>query len=645
MHVFVTLRADVLGLFAELTDIAQARGAGEAVERLYAARQRLLEERLTVVVCGEFKRGKSSLLNALLDEPGLFPVDAYYATALITTAGYADRENISVTVAAADGSTRQLPISRAEIASYATESGNPGNAKRVQAISIQTPNSRLAAGVTLVDTPGVGGVYEEHSAVTLAYLASADALVFVADATQPLLESELAFIRRAAQSAQVTGDTDGQLYVLAKIDAVGDYTAILANTTAKLAEVTGRPAGDLEVVPVSAQAKLDYLSNGFPEYLELSNFAALEEVLWAALARRRARSVLGAALADLDRAAQALLAPIETAARALSGGGDRELTTLAVQMQDRTAWLTELRGSKERWRSDLADQFDSELTRLQDRGQQDLEVIWRNCETVYLHSDRYINAPDVLLSQVISDAALVFGSVSELAGRAAARVLKEFSARHGFDLKRPEIRELPEPAVPLPRLSGDVPLADRPKPGLMPWKRAATGTTFGGTVGASVGMTLGAAIGTMFGPGPGTILGLNFGSMIGFTLGSTVGTLAGYRDATKESADRGVELRRERLWAELQPLRRSQETHLAGALQDLVGEYVAAAARELESRITQEYESACESLERLQALRDSAEMTAGDRRAALAREREPLDRIEERIATLGPTVAALNGAA
>ena len=65
MHVFVTLRADVLGLFAELTDIAQARGAGEAVERLYAARQRLLEERLTVVVCGEFKRGKSSLLNII----------------------------------------------------------------------------------------------------------------------------------------------------------------------------------------------------------------------------------------------------------------------------------------------------------------------------------------------------------------------------------------------------------------------------------------------------------------------------------------------------------------------------------------------------------------------------------------------------
>jgi hypothetical protein len=157
-------------------------------------------------------------------------------------------------------------------------------------------------------------------------------------------------------------------------------------------------------------------------------------------------------------------------------------------------------------------------------------------------------------------------------------------------------------------------------------------------------MTLGAAIGTMFGPGPGTILGLNFGSMIGFTLGSTVGTLAGYREAAKESSDQGVKLRRERLWAELQPLRRSQETHLAGALQDLVGEYVAAAARELESRLTQEYESACESLERLQALRDTAEKTAEDRRAALASEREPLDRIAQRITKLSPAVAALNGA-
>lgn len=644
MRGFGTLRAEVLGIFGDLGAIARARGAEETTERLAAARQRLLDERLTVVVCGEFKRGKSSLLNALLEEPGLFPVDAYYATSLITTARYAAEENISVTIAAADGSTRQLAIGRDEIVSYATESGNPGNTKRVQLISIQIPNPRLAPGLTLVDTPGVGGIYEEHSAVTLAFLNSADALVYVADATQPLLKSELAFIRRAAESARLTGDADRQLFVLTKIDAVGDFSGILANTAAKLAEVTGQPTDTLPLVPVSSRAKLDYLKNGAAEYLELSNFAALEKMLWAAVSRCRARAVLGAALADLDRAARALLIPIETELRALSGGEGRKLTTLSVQMEDRAAWLAELCGNKDKWRSDLADQFDRVLSQLRERGQQDLDGLWRNCETVYLHSDRYISAPEVLLSQVIADAAQVFGSVSELAGHAAARALQDFSARHGLELQRPEIGELPAPAVPLVHLSGNLPSADRPKPGLLPWKRAASGTTFGGTVGASVGMTIGAAIGTLFGPGPGTVVGLNFGSMIGFTLGSTVGTLAGYKDAAKEASDRGVQLHRERLWAELQPLRRSQETHLAVALADLAAEYVTAAARELESRITQEHESVGEALARLQVLRDSAEKTAEDRRAELAREADPLDHIEERIGHLAAEVATLDSA-
>jgi len=162
MPEFDDLRTKTLTLFSELSEIAQSRGAGEAVQRLAAGRQLLLDERLVVVVCGEFKRGKSSLLNALLEEPDLFPVDAFFATCLITTAGYAPEETISVTVAEEDGSLRQLVIKRGDIASYATESGNPRNVKRAQLISIETPNPRLANGLMFVDTPGVGGVYRRR---------------------------------------------------------------------------------------------------------------------------------------------------------------------------------------------------------------------------------------------------------------------------------------------------------------------------------------------------------------------------------------------------------------------------------------------------------------------------------------------------
>jgi len=642
MHSFESLRAETLGLFGELSDIARARAAEEATQRLEAGRQRLLDEQLLVVVCGEFKRGKSSLLNALLEEPDLFPVDTFYATCLITTAGYAATESIGVTVAEADGEFRRHEIGRHEIAAYATEDGNPHNAKQVQLITIQTPNSRLAPGITLVDTPGIGGVYEEHSAVTLGFLQSASALVLVTDATQPLLESELDFIRRAAESARVTDDADGLVYALTKIDAVDDFAGILANTKAKLAEVTGRPADDIPVVPVSARAKLEYLRNGSPDDLDLSNFDALEQVLWTTLARRRARALLGTALADLDRAANALLIPIETAIQALSGQ-DRKLTELSVETEDRAAWLAELRGNKDRWRSDLADQLGQVLTQLQERGQEALKGVWHDCETVYLHNDRYLAAPDLLLNQVIADATAAFGMVSELADRAAARALQDFSARHGLELRRPGIGRMPDPPVPREHIYLDLSKADRPESGLLlRWTRAAKGTKSASTAGAGVGMAVGFVAGFII-PGVGNLVGMNVGWLAGYVLGSSTGAVAGYRDAMKETESTGVRLRSERLWAELQPLRRSQETYLSDALDELVGQYVTAAIRELESRIVQQHESMVEALARLRMLRDQAEQTAESRRAELAAERAPLDRILSRIGRLGTAAARLGG--
>jgi Dynamin family len=642
MRTFETLRADVLELFTRLSDIATARGAEEAGRRLAAGRQRLLDERLVVVVCGEFKRGKSTLLNALLGEPGLFPVDAFYATRVITTAGYGAPETITVTMTPAAGQIRRVEIGRDQIASFATESENPHNAKQVELVSIRTPNPRLAPGLTLVDTPGVGGVYDEHSAVTLGFLQSASALVFVADATQPLMESELAFMRRAAELAKVAEDPDGCLFVLSKIDALGDYQPILANMRAKLAEITGRSAESIPLVAVSAMAKLEYLRNGSADYLELSNFAAFEQMLWSALGRRRGRALLSSSLADLDLAAQALAVPLETEARALTGE-NRELTQLAVQTEDRAAWLAELRGNKDRWRSDLADQLGQVLTELKEAGQKSLDQVWQDCQTVYLHNDSYLTAPELLLNQVIAAAAAAFAEVSDRAGRAAARALRDFSVRHGIELRRPEIGRLPEPPVPAVQLSGQVSKADKPRAGVQRWTSAAEGSKSASLAGASIGMTVGAVVGTLVGPGPGTLIGMNLGSLVGFTLGSTVGTLTGYRDAVQDARENGVQLHRDRLWAELEPLRKSQQDTLADALEELISSYTAAASRELDSRIAQEHESVTEALERLRILRDRAEETVARRREELAAERAPLDRVFEEIGTIAAAAAELGG--
>ena len=633
MPVFVDRRAETLRLFSELSGIAESREAGEAVERLAAGRRRLLDERLVVVVCGEFKRGKSSLLNALLEEPGLFPVDAFYATSLITMAGYGPEENVSVTVAAEPGDLRRLNIDRNEIASYATESENPRNVKRAQFVSIETPNARLANGLTFVDTPGVGGPFDQHSVVTLGFLENASAVIFVADATQPLLESELDFIRRAAASARITDDAAGNLFVLTKVDAVDDFEEILANTRAKIAKVTGWPRDSIPIVPVSAHAKLDYLKDGSAESLELSNFPALEQVLWASLAERKGRALLGAALADLDRAARALLIPVETDMRALLIG-DSELAALTVQTQNREIWLTELHDNKGTWRADLTEQLDHMLQDLQGRGLDELNHLWSRCQTVYLNDDRYLKSPELLLNQVIADAGAAFSAVSELAARHAARTLQEFSMVHGLQLRAPEAGRLPDPPLPVTPLFDHVSATGGRRVGLSErWKTIADGGTNASKVGAGIGLTVGAIVGSAF-PVVGTIVGMNMGCLIGFTLGSTVGSLTGYWDAVDEAERKKVAVKSERLWSELQELRRAQEISMAESLADLVVDYTTAAIAELENRIAQEREGVAEAVTRLEATRDRVERAADLRRAELVAERKPLDGVLDKIAGL-----------
>jgi phage tail tape-measure protein len=183
--------------------------------------------------------------------------------------------------------------------------------------------------------------------------------------------------------------------------------------------------------------------------------------------------------------------------------------------------------------------------------------------------------------------------------------------------------------------------ADRPGLGLSKrWKMAADGSTSASKAGAGVGMALGAIVGSVV-PGVGTLVGLNVGFLVGFTVGSTVGTLTGYWDAVKEAEGQKVTVARDRLWSELQELRRAQQSSMSESLADLVAEYTTAAIRELENRIAQEREGVAEAVARLKAVRDRVEHAAQSRREELVAERAPLDRVLEKLGTLSTRVAAL----
>ena len=124
--------------------------------------------------------------------------------------------------------------------------------------SITLPSEPLASGLVLLDTPGIGGVYTEHTAATNAVLPLADAIVFVADVHRPLTVPELRFLKRATEVAEVGNDRDALICVLTRIDQQADYERTVADAQATLAAEIGWP---VPVVPVSSVLKLKYLAS------------------------------------------------------------------------------------------------------------------------------------------------------------------------------------------------------------------------------------------------------------------------------------------------------------------------------------------------------------------------------------------------
>ncbi len=143
--------------------------------------EKLRENRFNLVILGAFKRGKSTLINALLEE-AILPTAIIPLTSVVTILGYG--ENLAIDVLFRDGQKRR--ISQGDLVDFITEKGNPKNQKGVQEVNITYPSDYLKDGVRIIDTPGVGSVYSHNTEVAYNYLPHVDAAVFVVTVDPPL---------------------------------------------------------------------------------------------------------------------------------------------------------------------------------------------------------------------------------------------------------------------------------------------------------------------------------------------------------------------------------------------------------------------------------------------------------------------------
>lgn len=273
-------------------------------------REKLEEESFELVVVGQFKRGKTYLINALLGCE-LLPTGVVPLTSIVTVITYG--ESISAYVIFASGDVQQVSIET--IGDYVTEVGNPKNKKNVKEVWITFPSRYLKGGVRLVDTPGVGSVYRHNTDVAYKYLPRSDAAIFVLSVDQPAGEAEMDFLRDVKNFAHKI------FFVLNKIDTVpeNELSQAVDFTRKVLEEVM---SGDVKLFPLSAKWALEGSKSGREELLEASRInvftAALEQflmdekgaVLMSSTAHRMLWYLSEAALSlELER--KALMSPIE----------------------------------------------------------------------------------------------------------------------------------------------------------------------------------------------------------------------------------------------------------------------------------------------------------------------------------------------
>src|ERR1700678_327440 len=144
MSQFEDLREDVLSSYVALTSLVTPHLADTRRRLLAESRARLAAGRFYVVVCGEFRRGKSRLLNALVERPGLFPVDVDITTCAVVTLHWDSRNSATVYFAESEpgnAASARSPeqIQPEEAGTYVKEQENPGNAKNVLRIDMGAP--------------------------------------------------------------------------------------------------------------------------------------------------------------------------------------------------------------------------------------------------------------------------------------------------------------------------------------------------------------------------------------------------------------------------------------------------------------------------------------------------------------------------
>jgi len=345
-----TIRTQTLTIFNDLDKKTREFELGQLPMELDIIRQQLATNSYTVLVVGEAKRGKSSFVNALIGQD-LLPTDVDIATNQVFRVSNAEQEHFCLRFE--DESTRE--ISKDELSSYGSQVA--ADQRRdlqfgldiLRWIEVDIPACYIPKGVSILDTPGMGSLYAAHAQITQRFIPRADAVIFVLDSKQPIVQFELDFLEAIIKV------TPHIFFIQTKIDLYdrASWQAIQKRNETILQEHFKGKLDDTRVWPISSRNLMKAAQTNNPAFIKVSRKDELLDALQLFLFK----------VAGWNRCAKALLVAdhyytnseqvLAGRLTALEGKSTQELADIHSEAEQRLQQFEDDWGKNGRKRKDL----------------------------------------------------------------------------------------------------------------------------------------------------------------------------------------------------------------------------------------------------------------------------------------------------
>nr|VFK26235.1 MAG: Dynamin family protein [Candidatus Kentron sp. MB] len=270
----------------------QAHDLGLKTERLTQTLRHLEEGAFSIAVVGEFKRGKSTFINALLGSSTL-PTDVMPTTASVTRIIYGRVPE--ATLLRHDGRKESVPIEK--LSQYITKIDDKSavRAADIKEAIVAYPTLFCQNNVEIIDTPGLSDE-AEMTQRTLDVIPKVDAAILVISALSPFSDTEAQLLDRLLNDIGI----DRLFFVVNYIDKLNNLDDLerlmetirerIHQTIKKTIDASTTPL--LRLYPVSSWQALRGKEERDNSFYQMSLFSDLEKDLERYFSRERGAATL-----------------------------------------------------------------------------------------------------------------------------------------------------------------------------------------------------------------------------------------------------------------------------------------------------------------------------------------------------------------